>query len=122
MKYIVKGIRHTGIVVPDLPAAIEIWKAMGFTVQRVERELPAYTDKMMGLTGSDVTTAKLTAPDGSMIELLHIPTHPHISGITHIAMTVDSLPDGIVSPDGLVRVAYVKWYGGVTLELVEELC
>lgn len=118
----VKGIRHTGIVVQDLPAAIEEWKAMGFTVQRIQRELSAYTDKMMGLTGSDVTTAKLTAPDGSMIELLHIPTHPHIAGITHVAMTVDSLPDGIISPDGRVRVSYVKGYEGVTLELVEELC
>jgi len=84
----------------------------------------AHSKRTIGLhrQGSDVTTAKLTAPDGSMIELLHIPTHPHIAGITHVAMTVDSLPDGIISPDGRVRVSYVKGYEGVTLELVEELC
>ena len=122
MKSQVKNIRHTGIVVADLPSAIEYWKSLGFTLKTVQGEFSAYTDELMGLTGSDVTTAKLTADDGSMVELLHIPSHPEISGITHIAMTVDKLEDGIVSPDGRVRVAYVKGYGGITLELVEELC
>ena len=91
----------------------------------------------MGLSGSDVTTAKLTAPDGSMVELLCIPSHKEISGITHIAMSVADIEqtkyllnlrghypkfDIVASPDGRVKVAYVNAPDGVILELVEELC
>ena len=79
-------------------------------------------DALMGLNGAVVTTVKMRAQDGSLIELLHIPSHPEITGITHIAMTVDKLDGGIVSPDGKVKVAYVKAQDGVILEMVQELC
>lgn len=142
----IRAIRHTGLVVADLGRAIHFWcDVLGFRVERRMDESGPHIDAMMGLEGVRVTTAKLAAPDGNLIELLHFHSHPDIpawkgeaysTGFTHIALTVEDLDSLLVqlkttgatapadpqfSPDGKVRVIYVKGPEGVLLELVEVL-
>jgi catechol 2,3-dioxygenase-like lactoylglutathione lyase family enzyme len=139
-------IRHTGLVVADLEAALRFWRdLLGFTVARQMDESGPHIDAMMGLEDVRLTTSKLTAPEGGTIELLHFHSHPdrtawtgtpYSTGFTHVAMTVkdiDSLCDrlkaeGVTffappqhSPDGKVKVTYCQGPEGVLLELVEIL-
>lgn len=124
------GVRHTGIVVQHLTASVKFWLDMGLDLVSVANEPTPHTDALMGLQNSSVTVAKLTASDGTMIELLKFKSHsgsekwegqPYSTGITHVALTVDKLDGGVISPDGKVKVAYVRGPDNVILELVEEL-
>jgi catechol 2,3-dioxygenase-like lactoylglutathione lyase family enzyme len=139
-------IRHTGLVVANLDVALHFWRdVLGFRVAKQMEESGPHIDAMMGLTGVRLTTVKLSAPDESMIELLHFHSHPdrpawtgtpHSTGFTHIAMTVDDLVAtckrlsevGVTfeappqhSPDGAVKVTYGRGPEGIFLELVENL-
>jgi catechol 2,3-dioxygenase-like lactoylglutathione lyase family enzyme len=139
-------IRHTGLVVADLEAALRFWRdLLGFTVVRQMDESGPHIDAMMGLKNVRLTTSKLTTPGGGMIELLHFHSHldrpawigtPYSTGFTHVAMTVKNI-DGFCkklagagvtflappqnSSDGKVKVTYCQGPEGVLLELVEIL-
>jgi catechol 2,3-dioxygenase-like lactoylglutathione lyase family enzyme len=139
-------IRHTGLVVADLEVALHFWRdLLGFTVARQMEESGPHIDAMMGLKDVRLTTSKLTAPEGGMIELLYFHSHPdqpawtgtpYSTGFTHVAITVkdiavlcEKLADSGVtffaapqhSPDGKVLVTYCRGPEGVLLELVEIL-
>ena len=139
-------IRHTGLVVADLEGALRFWRdLLGFKVEKQMDESGTHIDAMMGLNDVQVTTVKMTAPEGGMIELLHFKSHPdspawlgqpYSTGFTHIALTVGNMDmafkklaeAGVVfpsppqySPDGAVKVIYCKGPEGVLLELVEML-
>lgn len=139
-------IRHTGLVVTDLEKALRFWCGLlGFKVAIQMEESGPHIDAMMGLKDVRVTTAKLSAPDGGMIELLRFHSHPdrprwegspYSTGFTHVAMTVLDLDatckklasEGVaffappqLSPDGNVKVTYCAGPEGVLLELVELL-
>lgn len=139
-------IRHTGIVVADLERALSFWcDVLGFRVIKQMEESGPYLDAMMGLRDVRVTTVKLAAPDGNLIELLRFHSHPdkpawtgtpYSTGITHIAFTVDDIDATCVrlraagvklfappqlSPDGNVKVTYVSGPEGLLMELVEVL-
>lgn len=139
-------IRHTGLVVADLPRAIDFWCGLlGFVVSRQMEESGPHIDAMMGLKDVRVTTAKLSAPDGNLLELLYFHSHPdkpewegnpYSTGFTHIALTVRDIDQafqllqqaGVIfpaspqlSPDGRVRVVYARGPEGVLLELVEAI-
>ncbi len=139
-------IRHTGLVVADLENMLNFWCGLlGFRVVKQMEESGPHIDAMMGLKDVRVTTAKLAAPDGNLIELLHFHSHPDnpewegkpcSTGFTHIALTVDDLnvayqrlaDAGVYfhaspqsSPDGYAKVTYGKGPEGVLLELVEVL-
>lgn len=139
-------VRHTGLVVADLEAALRFWcDLLGFTVARRMDEAGPHIDTMMGLEGVKVTTVKLAAPDGNLVELLHFHSHPdqpawtgtpYSTGFTHIALTVDDLDAACqrlaeagatfsappqASPDGYAKVTYCRGPEGVLLELVEVL-
>lgn len=139
-------IRHTGLVVADLEAALRFWcDLLGFRVTRRMDESGPHLDAMMGLKDVRVTTVKLGAPDGNLVELLHFRSHPdrpawtgtpHSTGFTHIALTVDDLDAaceklgraGVTfsappqrSPEGYAKVTYCRGPEGVLLELVEVL-
>lgn len=142
----ISAIRHTGLVVADLEQALHFWcDVLGFKVVKLMDESGPHIDAMMGLQGVRVTTAKLAAPDGNLIELLHFHSHPdqsrwngtpHSTGFTHIALTVQDL-DQLVSelsqegvsfpappqrsPDGYAKVIYAKGPEGILLEFVEIL-
>jgi len=142
----ISAIRHTGLVVADLERALHFWcDVLGFKVVKQMDESGPHIDAMMGLRDVRVTTAKLAAPDGNLIELLRFHSHPdqprwdgtpYSTGFTHIALTVDDL-DQLVSkltkegvsfpappqrsPDGYAKVIYAKGPEGILLELVEIL-
>jgi catechol 2,3-dioxygenase-like lactoylglutathione lyase family enzyme len=142
----IRAIRHTGLVVADLDRALHFWcDVLGFRVERQMDESGPHIDAMMGLQGVRVTTAKLAAPDGNLIELLYFQSHPdkpiwkgepYSTGFTHIALTVENLDELLqrmkaagtmvpaepqFSPDGKVKVIYAKGPEGVLLELVEVI-
>ena len=142
----IQSIRHVGIVVADLEKALYFWsKILGLRVYKRMDESGPHIDAMMGLRDVEVTTVKLSDPDGSMIELLHFHSHPDkkqwlgtpfSTGITHIAFTVtdidsifrDLSKEGVsfpaepqLSPDGAVKVIYASAPDGVLLELVQPL-
>lgn len=142
----ISAIRHTGLVVADLDKALHFWcVVLGFKLMKQIEESGPHIDSMMGLRDVRVTTAKLVAPDGNLIELLYFKSHrdqpkwngtPYSTGFTHIALTVDDLDEfmpkllaeGVhfpsrpqVSPDGQVKVIYATIPEGVFLELVEVL-
>ena len=142
----ISAIRHTGLVVADLERALHFWcDVLGFKVVKQMDESGPHIDAMMGLRDVRVTTAKLAAPDGNLIELLRFHSHPdqprcdatpYSTGFTHIALTVDDLDqlvsrlrqEGVIfpappqrSPDGYAKVIYAQGPEGVLLELVEVL-
>lgn len=142
----ISAIRHTGLVVADLDRALQFWcDVLGFKVVKQMDESGPHIDAMMGLRDVRVTTAKLAAPDGNLIELLRFHSHPdqprwngtpHTTGFTHIALTVDNLAQLVLkltqagvsfpappqhSPDGTVKVIYAQGPEGVLLELVEVI-
>jgi catechol 2,3-dioxygenase-like lactoylglutathione lyase family enzyme len=140
------AIRHVGLVVADLEKSLKFWcETMGFVVSRQMEESGPHIDAMMGLQGVHVTTAKLAAPDGNLIELLKFHSHPdrptwsgtpYSTGFTHIALTVENIAELLprltaaggavpsapqVSPDGKFKVLYVKGLENILIELVERL-
>lgn len=142
----ISGIRHTGLVVADFERALYFWcDVLGFKVVKQMDESGPHIDAMMGLRDVRVTTAKLAAPDGNLIELLRFHSHtdkpgwegtPYSTGLTHIALTVDNLDQLVAqlvqegvrfpappqhSPDGYAKVVYAQGPEGVLLELVEVL-
>lgn len=142
----IKAIRHTGLVVADLERALDFWRdVLGFKLVRQMEESGPHIDAMMGLKNVKLTTAKLSAPDSNLVELLHFHSHPDkpawagspcSTGFTHIALTVDDLDatcaklskSGVsfsappqLSPDGYAKVTYGRGPEGVLLELVEVL-
>jgi catechol 2,3-dioxygenase-like lactoylglutathione lyase family enzyme len=140
----ITAIRHVGIVVADLEKSLRFWRdTLGFVVSRQMEESGSHIDAMMGLRDASVTTIKLSAPDGNLIELLYFHSHPDkrrwkgkpfSTGITHIALTVSDLDQTLcrlklaggsvssepqLSLDGQLRVIYAAAPEGVLLELVE---
>ena len=140
----IAAIRHVGLVVTDIDKSIKFWcETLGFKVMRQMEEMGPHIDAMMGLKDVRVTTAKLSAPDGNMLELLCFQSHPdkarwegkpYSTGFTHIAMTVNDIDEtcsrlrklGVHLPaepqlslDGRVKVIYATGPEGVLLELVE---
>jgi catechol 2,3-dioxygenase-like lactoylglutathione lyase family enzyme len=142
----ITAIRHVGLVVADLERSLKFWcETMGFVVSRQMEESGSHIDAMMGLKDVKVTTAKLAAPDGNILELLYFHSHsdkqrwggkPYSTGFTHIALTVQDLDETLrklkrvgvsvpaepqLSPDGQVKVIYASGPEGVLLELVEVI-
>lgn len=142
----INQIRHTGLVVNDLELALTFWRdLLGFNVVKRMDESGPHIDAMMGLKNVEVTTVKLSAPKGGVIELLRFKSHPDLvawqgtpyaTGFTHLALSVKNLDQcfnklseaGCIFPaspqystDGSVKVIYCRGPEGVLLELVEEL-
>lgn len=142
----VKNIRHTGIVVDNLEVSLCFYRdLLGFKVAKQMKEQGNYINNVLGLDGVEVTTVKMRAPDGGMIELLKYHSHSKKLkpdqifdiGIRHIAFTVKNLnseyeklkAEGVcfssspkVSPDGYAKVAFCRAPEGTFVELVEVLC
>ena len=141
----IKNIRHTGIVVEDLEASLNFYRnLLGFKINKQMEESGEYIDKMSALDGVKVTTIKMAAPDGQLIELLFYHSHLnkpkprqlHDIGLSHLAFTVDDVDhtydklkaQGIkfnsppqLSPDGYAKVTFCMAPEGTLIELVEVL-
>jgi len=139
-------IRHVGIVVRNLDKALFFWRdLLKFNIEVIMDESGPEIDAILGLKNVRVTTVKMSAPEGGMIELLHFHSHsdieawngkPYSTGITHIALTVYNLDllykklldagynftnKPQISPDGKVKVIYCQGHENLLLELVEKL-
>lgn len=139
----ITNIRHTGIVVKNLEESLHFYTLLGFTVSVMAAEVTGFISKISAKTGVDLTTIKLLAPDGSMIELLDYKRNVILlertmfgTGIAHIAFTVHNVEEvykelraeGIkfnstpqVSPTGYAKVVFCKAPEGTFIELVEVL-
>ena len=136
--------RHVGIVVRDMEKSLRFWRdVMGLKVAVDFREEGEFIDTVQHLDGVRLRMIKLTAPDGSMIELLKDDAHPTQpaaandlcdSGIRHIAFTVECvetawknlrdegcelLSEPVTSPDGKARLFFARDPEGNLLELVQ---
>ena len=139
-------IRHVGLVVQNLEAAIEFWcDILGFKIIRRLEEEGSHLDAMLGLPKTKLTTVKMEAPDGNLLEILKFHSHqdkkswhgtPFSTGFTHIAVTVKDLDETYLrledagvsfpakpqnSPDGKVKMIYARGPEGVLIEFVEVL-
>lgn len=141
----IKNIRHTGIVVSDLEKSLNFYKdLLGFKITKQMDEAGKYIDAVLAMSHVKVTTIKMTAPDGQIIELLYYHSHPRKQkpreicdiGIAHIAFTVNDLDqvydrikaEGVpfnsppqLSPDGYAKVTFCLAPEGTLIELVEVL-
>lgn len=144
----VLNTRHTGFVVTDLEKFIKFYEGFGLSLVSRMIEEGDYIDKLVGLNGVKLEWAKLSLPDGSLIELLQYHTHKDLLnkcdvlqlsnrlGCSHIAFTVRNIEESIeyicqsggaiknsyqTSPDGNVKVAYCYDMEGNILEIVENL-
>jgi len=138
--------RHTGIVVRDMGKNLHFWRdVMGLQVAVDFWEQGEYIDTIQNLSGVKLHMIKLTAPDGSMIELLKDEAHPTPSpernnlcnpGIRHIAFTVADVEESwktlkengcevlskpVTSPDGNARLFFARDPEGNLLEIVQML-
>jgi catechol 2,3-dioxygenase-like lactoylglutathione lyase family enzyme len=141
----IKDIRHTGIVAKDLADSLHFYKnLLGFTIRRQREESGTYIDNISGLHGVRLTTIKMAAPDGQLIELLYyhtpfseqLPRRLQDVGVSHIAFTVEDLDSAYeslksqgvpfnappqTSPDGYAKVTFCTAPEGTYIELVEVL-
>lgn len=141
----IKDIRHTGIVVKDLESSLHFYRdLLGFQIIKKMEESGDYIDNMSELHDVRVTTVKMKAYQGQMVELLEYQSHPEKQkvrkindiGISHISFTVDDLDKeykrlkeaGVpfnappqFSPDGYAKVTFCRAPEGTFIELVEVL-
>ena len=138
--------RHIGIVVQDLERSVDFWRdVLGLKIAIDFWQTGDYIDTVQKLSGVNLHMVKLTAPDGSMIELLKDEAHPTLPparndlcdrGIRHIAFNVadieaawqtfrdhgcETLSVPTDSPDGNVRLFFGRDPEGNLLEIVQEL-
>lgn len=147
--YMVLNTRHTGFVVLNIERFITFYEGLGLKLQARKIEQGYYIDELVGLRNVKLEWAKLSLPDGSLIELLqyHSPSDSENDinnsiqkanklGCSHVAFTVVDIEKAIeyicssggsvnnsyqISPDGNVKVAYCYDIEGNILEVVENI-
>jgi catechol 2,3-dioxygenase-like lactoylglutathione lyase family enzyme len=133
-------------VVNDLEKNRDFWmNALSFKLHIEALEESPYIDELLAIKNPALKTVKLIDSKGFIIELLKFDNYQvgnswsgdlKTTGLTHIALTVDNLDELVkvlvkndyqtlsdikVSPNGKVKVVFVKGPEGLMLELVEEL-
>ncbi|MDD5436306.1 MAG: VOC family protein [Candidatus Omnitrophica bacterium] len=140
-----KAIRHSGIVVSDLERSLSFYRdIIGLKVVKKQEESSEFIDKICGIKGSKLTTVKMAADDGNLVELLFFHSHRaprqcrnlYDIGPSHLAFTVQDIEGEYkrllgkkvefisppaASPNGYVKVAFCKDPDGVFIELVEMM-
>lgn len=138
--------RHVGLTVQNLEECRTFFvDTLGFEISKEMDESGGYIDAMHNLNDVLVTTVKLKAPDGGMVELLKFRSHKidgdetwnnkiYSTGLTHIALTVADLEQtyseltkkGVKfnappqdSPDGYAKVTFCRGPENLFIELVE---
>ena len=140
------NMRHSGIVVRNLNNSIRFYEGLGFRVWIRSKEHSPFIEKLVGIKGIELETAKLKSPCGQLLELLHYITdkfdnniinqRPNKLGHSHISLTVNSISKSVkyfsknggfiinkpqMSHDGKVKVLYCYDNDGNLIEIVEEL-
>lgn len=137
---------HVGIVVDDLPAAIDFFAELGLVLQGKGSVEGSWADRVVGLEGLRADVAMMQTPDGNArIELskFHSPSSPgedrqtsaNTPGIRHIAFAVEDI-DAVVAGlrargaelvgeleryKDIYRLCYVRGPEGIIIELAERL-
>jgi catechol 2,3-dioxygenase-like lactoylglutathione lyase family enzyme len=135
---------HVGIVVNDLPAAVEFFVGLGLEVEGEATIEDEAASRIVGLEGVRSEIAMLRSPDGRrVVELVKFnsPASPegedqepaHLPGIRHLAFVVEdveSLLDRLRSRGselvgelvsyGGYKLCYVRGPEGIIVELAEE--
>lgn len=139
-----KGIRHTGIVVSDMQRSLRFYRdLLGMKVWADFTDNSDYVQAVTGEKGADIWMIKLSAEDGGGVELLQYRSHPQEVppprrscdvGINHLAVQVQNidtlyerlLAEGIefntppiYSEDRGAKVTYCRDPEGIIVELVE---
>lgn len=138
-------MRHVGITVQDLNKTLNFFiKVLGFKIKKRMNEKGEYINAMLGLKKVQVTTVKIQAPDGGMIELLKFKNYKDknkwngkifSTGPTHIALTVKNIEKAYsklkkkykfnappqFSPDGYAKVTFFKGPENLHIEIVQVL-
>ena len=133
-------------MVNDLEKNRDFWmNALSFKLHIEALEESPYIDELLAIKDPALKTVKLIDSKGFIIELLKFENYQvgnswsgdlKTIGLTHIALTVDNLDELVkvlikddyqtvsdikLSPNGKVKVVFVKGPEGLMLELVEEL-
>ena len=133
-------------MVNDLEKNRDFWiNTLGFKLHIEALEESPYIDELLAIKDPALKTVKLIDSTGFIIELLKFENYQvgkswsgdlKTTGLTHIALTVDNLDELVkglfkddyqtlsdikVSPNGKVKVVFVRGPEGLMLELVEEL-
>lgn len=141
-----KAIRHFGIVVSDIEKSLHFYRdILGLQIKRDMLEEGDFIDAILGLKNVQVRTVKMSADNGSLVELLWYKSHPQKTGkpkeicgtgASHVAFTVENVEkeyerlkkNGVkfncppqISPDGKVKVTFCYDPDNTPIELVEEL-
>ncbi len=141
--------RHVGIVLNNINATLRIWtEVLDFVVisRRIENGSPV--EKLIGIEGVSLESVKIASRTDNRIcvEFLSFinptsvyrkpKTVPNSYGITHLALTVDNLPNVVkklyeygvvligeisVSDDGKSQGVYTEFPENILIELVEEI-
>ena len=142
----IRAMRHVGIVVQDMEKCLHFWRdIMGLKVVIDFWEEDKFIDTLQHLNNVKLHMIKLSAPDGSIVELLkdkHHPTSPSEAnricdrGIRHIAFTVidvekswqilhdngcEVLSKPINSPDEKAKLFFARDPEGNLLEIVGDV-
>lgn len=141
-----KQIRHTGIYVDNLENMKSFYCNMfDLKVAVHDIEKSNYIDTILGLENTEIELYKLTAEDGSMIELLHRKEteksnrndkYVWETGCMHLAFTVkdadrtyqymkengyECVSKPCIAPSGTAKVFFARDLEGNFLEIVEEM-
>jgi len=142
----VKRMDHVGIVVDDLPAAIEFFTELGLTPQGEGSVEGSSVDRVVGLDDVRADIAMMETPDGnSRVELVKFHSPPsqgdnghepaNARGIRHITFAVEDI-DGLIARlearggelvgeleqyEDIYRLCYMRGPAGIIVELAEKI-
>jgi catechol 2,3-dioxygenase-like lactoylglutathione lyase family enzyme len=142
----VQRMDHVGVVVDDLPAAIEFFVELGLELQGETAVAGSWVDRIVGLEGIQADTAMMRTPDGNgRLELVkfnspssaaagpHAPAN--VPGLRHLAFVVDDI-DAVLDRlrahgaelvgeveqyKHMFRLCYVRGPEGIIVELAQRL-
>jgi catechol 2,3-dioxygenase-like lactoylglutathione lyase family enzyme len=142
----IKKMEHVGIVVSDLPAAIDFFVQLGLEPGGKGQVEGSWVDRIIALDGTKAELAMLRTPDGDAeIELVkfHSPPTPtgdpnalaNALGLRHLAFLVEDI-DAVVAGlrargtdlvgelvryEDSYRLCYVRGPEGIIIELAEKI-
>jgi Lactoylglutathione lyase and related lyases len=142
----IQRMDHVGVVVEDLPAAVEFFTQLGLEVQGDGSVQGEWVDRIVGLDGIQVEMAMLKTPKGdAKIELVKFQSPPpedgnpgapsNATGLRHLCFEVEDvdslvadlqergneLVGELVSYGNSYRLCYVHGPEGIIVELAEAL-
>ena len=142
----IQRMDHVGIVVDDLPAAVEFFVDLGLELRGQGQVEGGWVDRVVGLQGVRAELAMLQVPDGhGRVELAKFhsppaqPGDPHAPanalGIRHVTFAVDDIEAAVARLRArgaelvgeleryrdVYKLCYVRGPEGIIVELAERI-